>query len=136
METEFRDQTEPTLAQLVGGIVNDTQTLVQQELALARREVADELRKTRDAAISFGIAGGGAAVGGILLALMLVHLLHWVSADALPLWACYGVIGVLLIGLGAALFLLGRHKAASIHLVPQRTVETMKENFEWIKSRK
>ena len=87
---------EPSLSSLVGGIINDFQSLMKQEVALARRELADELRKAKQAAISLGIGVGILAIGGLLLIFMLVHLLSW-AVPAIPLWACYGIIGGLLI---------------------------------------
>ena len=75
---------EPSLSSLVGGIINDFQSLMKQEVALARRELADELRKAKQAAISLGIGVGILAIGGLLLIFMLVHLLSW-AVPAIPL---------------------------------------------------
>jgi hypothetical protein len=124
---------EPSLSSLVGGIINDFQSLMKQEVALARREIADELRKAKQAAISLGIGVGVLAIGGLLLIFMLVHLLSW-AVPAIPLWACYGIIGGLLILAGGALLLRAKAKAEDIHVVPERTAETMKENLKWIKN--
>jgi hypothetical protein len=83
------------------------------------------------AAMSLGIGLGLAAIGGWLLILMLVHLVHVFTA--LPLWACYGIVGGLLAAGGIELLVLGTQKLAQLHLVPQDTVETMKENVQWLK---
>jgi hypothetical protein len=106
---------------------------VKQELALARRELADELRKAKQALISLGIGVGVLAIGGLLLIFMLVHLLSSV-VPAIPLWGSYGIVGGLLIAAGAALLLRAKSKAEDIHVVPERTAETMKENVKWIKN--
>ncbi len=132
MANDLRTAPEPSMASLVSGIVSDAQDLFKQELALAKREMADELRKTRDAAISFGVGIGVAALGGWLLVLMVVYLLHEVAL--LPLWASYLIVGGVMVVVGCILFFVGRAKASSIHLVPQQTVETMKENVRWIKN--
>jgi hypothetical protein len=124
---------EPTLAQLFIGLMHDAQTLLRQELALAKHEIRVELRKTMRAVMSLGIGIGIAAIGGLLLILMFVHLLH--ALTALPLWVCYGVVGGLCTAGGIVLLVLGKHKLASIHLAPQETVGTMKENVLWIKTR-
>ena len=42
----------PSLTALVGGIVNDLQQLIRQELQLARTEVKQEVDKVRTAAVS------------------------------------------------------------------------------------
>lgn len=124
---------EPSLAQLLTGIINDAKALVRHELALATYEIREDLRKTKTAMLSLGIGIGVAAFGGLLLILMLVHLLH--ALAGLPLWACYGIVGGLLAISGAVLLLIGKNTIARIDVVPPQTMETMKENVRWIKER-
>jgi hypothetical protein len=82
---------EPTVAQLLTGLMQDAQTLLRQEVALATYELRLELRTSIRAVMSLSIGIGIAAIGGWLLILMLVHLLQ--ALTALPLWACYGIVG-------------------------------------------
>jgi hypothetical protein len=51
---------------------------------------------------------------------------------ALPLWACDGIVGGLLAAGGIGLLVLGKQKLVQLHLVPQDTVKTMKENVQWL----
>jgi Putative Actinobacterial Holin-X, holin superfamily III len=132
MEEAFY-RAEPSLAQLLTGIVNDAKALVRHELALATYEIREDLRKTKRAALSLGIGIGLAALGGLLLILMLVHLLH--ALAGLPLWACYGIVGGLLAVSGGVMVFIGKNTIARIDVVPPYTVETMKENVQWIKER-
>jgi len=134
MANDLRGATEPSMASLVGGIVNDAQTLIKQEMALAKREVTDELHKARDAAIALGIGIGLTAVGSLLLSLMLVYLLLWASSERLTLWACYGIVGAALIVVGGGLLFLAKRRAGAVHLMPEQTMATMKDNVEWIKN--
>jgi hypothetical protein len=122
---------EPSLTELLTGLVNDATALLRQEVALAKHEVRVELRDIMRAVMSLGIGVGLAAIGGWLLILMLVHLLH--ALTALPLWACYGIVGGLFAVVGGVLLVLGKQKMARLHVVPQHTVETMRENVQWIK---
>jgi hypothetical protein len=124
---------EPSLAQLLTGIVNDAKELLRQELALAKHEIREDLRRTKAAMLSLGIGIGVAAIGGLLLILMLVHLLN--ALAGLPLWACYGIVGGLFLIIGGVLLLIAKSTIARIDVVPQQTVETMKENVQWIKER-
>jgi Putative Actinobacterial Holin-X, holin superfamily III len=124
---------EPTLIELLTGLIHDAKALLRQEVALAKHEIRAELRKMMLAVVSLGVGGGMAAIGGLLLILMLVHLLH--ALTALPLWACYGIVGGLFAVGGVVLLVIGKQKLARIHLVPQETVETMQENVQWIKER-
>ncbi|HKA52469.1 MAG TPA: phage holin family protein [Candidatus Binatia bacterium] len=121
---------EPSLAALIGGIINDARDLMLQEFTMAKLEVQDELRRTKAAAISLGIGIGIAAVGGLLLLLMLVHLLH--ALTPIPLWGCYGIVGGVLLLTGLLLLYSGKKTAEEIAVVPE-TVETLKENAKWIR---
>ena len=124
---------EPTLGQLVSGLVNDTKLLLSQELALAKHEIHEEIRKTKNAAVCLGAGGAIAAIGGLLLIAMLVHLLR--ALTDWPLWVCYGVVGAVFAIGGAALLYRGKQQMSQIDMVPQQTIETMKENVKWIKQK-
>jgi cobalamin biosynthesis protein CobD/CbiB len=107
--------------------------LVRQEIALARQEIREEISNAKDAGISLAIAGGVLAVGGLLLVLTLAqalaYFLHW------PAWAGYGVVGVVLAIAGYILLSSAQRRMKQISPLPEKTVETMKENVEWIKDR-
>jgi hypothetical protein len=141
MPEDLQSEGQPSLASLVGGIVNDAQQLIRQEVALARREIQDELNKIKTAALSVGVGVGVGLLGGLMLCFMLVHLLHWatgyrgeVDPAAIPLWGCYGIVGALFLVISVMLFYIGKSKAQQVDLVPRQTVETMKENVQWIKN--
>ena len=122
---------EPTLAQLVSGLMSDATLLMQQELALAKYELYEEARKTKTAVASLGAGIGIAAIGGLLLIIMLVHLLR--ELTEWPLWTCYGIVGGICAIGGVALLYRGKQQISQIDIVPQQTVETMKENVRWFK---
>jgi hypothetical protein len=122
---------DPSLASLLGDLITDAKNLLLQEVTLAKLEMQDELQKTKTAALSFAIGAGVAVAGGLLLLLMLVHLL--VAFTTLPLWGCYGIIGGVLLVIGLIFLATGNQTAAQIEVVPPKTVETLKENAQWIK---
>jgi hypothetical protein len=124
---------EPTLAQLVSDLVSDAKQLMRQELALAKHEIHEEVRKTKVALVSLGAGIGIVAIGGLLLIVMLVHLLN--ALTGLPLWACYGIVGGVCAIVGVVLLYRGKQQMSQIDMVPQQTVETMKENVRWIKGK-
>jgi hypothetical protein len=127
--------TEPSMASLVSGIVSDTQTLIKQEVALARRELKDEIHKAIQAGVSLGIGVGFIAVGGLLLLFMLAHLVNELMLKQLPgHWAGYGIVGGLAFVIGIGLLLYAKSRADEINVVPPQTAETMKENARWIKN--
>lgn len=124
---------EPTLAQLVSELVSDAKQLLRQEVALAKHEIQEEVRKTKIAVVSLGTGIAIAALGGLLLIIMLVHLLN--ALTDLPLWACYGIVGGMCALVGVVLLYTGKKQMARIDMVPQQTVETMRENVRWIKEK-
>jgi len=124
---------EASISTLLSGIVGDAQTLVRQEIALARQEIHEEIDEAKRAAVKFGIAGAVLAIGGLLLVLTLAQgladLLDW------PVWAGYGIVGVVLAIAGYVLLSSAQKQIKQVRPVPEKTVETMKENVEWIKDR-
>ena len=96
---------EPTLAHLVSGLMGDATLLMQQELALAKYQPYEEARKTKTALASLGAGIGVAAIGGLLLIIMLIHLLR--ELTEWPLWTCYGIVGGICAISGIALFYRG-----------------------------
>jgi hypothetical protein len=55
---------EPTLAQLVTGLMDDAQKLLRQEVALTTHEIRIELRNTIIVVMFLGTGIGIAAIGG------------------------------------------------------------------------
>ncbi len=130
MDNGSQHASEPSVAALVGGIVNDVKDLLVQELALTKLEVQDTLRHAKTAAITLGLGIGVVAIGGMLLMLMLVQVL--VAYTAIPLWGCYGIVGGVLVVLAGVLLAIGKRQAEALDVVPQRTLETIKENVQWL----
>lgn len=127
-----------SVSTLVSGIVQDAQQLVRQEMALARQEIKEEINKAIVAAVSFAVAGVVGVVGCWMVCLMLVYLLWSMTGHrddaSVPLWGCYGIVAALFLAVGTTLFYIAKSKASQIDLIPRRTVESVKENVQWIKN--
>src|SRR5438445_13196616 len=93
MANDLQTGTEPSLTGLVTGIIHDAQDLLKQQIALFKQEIKDDVRKTKEAVLSLSVGLGILMVGGLLWCLMLVHLLEW-AFPGLPLWSCYGIVGL------------------------------------------
>jgi hypothetical protein len=122
----------PSMASLLGGIVSDVQALVRQEIALAKTEMLQEWDKAKTAAGSMAAGVAVLALGGVLLCVTVVCVLHEVAL--LPWWASFLIVGGVLAVLGAVLYYTGRNKAAQVHVVPPQTAETLRENVQWIRN--
>jgi hypothetical protein len=120
-----------SIASLVSGLVEDLRRLLAQEIQLARHEMQHELGKVVKGAMHAGIAIMLALLASLFLLMTLVHLLH--SYTGLPLWGCYGIVGLLSAAGGAALFARLITIGANLRLWPFRTFYSLKEDAKWIK---
>jgi hypothetical protein len=128
MADDLRRIPDASITALLSGIIDDAQELFAQQLALLKHEVKDEIRQTKEAARSLAWGVGVAASGGFLLSLMLPLLLEWAVYPALPLWACFGIVGGLLAVIGGVWVYTARRKFAAIEPIPQ-SAEALKENL-------
>jgi hypothetical protein len=122
-----------SFAGLIRGILVDLQTLIREELALARAEIREQATKAKAAAFSFGVAAGALLFGAtfllIAIAIGVADLLN------LPAWAGFLIVAVLLSLVGFIALSSGRRQLREVHAVPEETVTTLKENSEWIARR-
>ena len=122
---------EPSIAVLLGQLVADAQDLVRKEVELARQEVRIEVDKAKQSAFALGAGGAVAAIGGLLLVLMLVHLL--IDVVHMQSWLSYLIVGAVFAVVGVFLLQRGRKRIADLHLVPRETVDSVRKDVEWIK---
>jgi uncharacterized membrane protein YqjE len=117
------------LTTLVTGILNDAQELFRQQLNLARVEMKEDFRKTKEAAAPLAIGVWLALLGSILLSVTLAMLL---ALTGLPEWACFAIVGAAISLAGGGLIYAGKKKIESFNPLPDKTAEALKENLEWI----
>jgi len=130
METDMTGTMNPSMTTLVREILNDTQQLVRQQIALFHQEIRDDLRKTRDAAIMLVVGVGVLAIAGAFLLIALPLVLNW-YVPAIPLWGCFAIIGAVLVLLGGATVLVAVHRIRSVNPLHSPAVEGLKENLRW-----
>jgi hypothetical protein len=129
MATDVNGPPGPTLTSLVRGIVDDAQELFRQQFLMFRSEIREDLRRSRNAAILAAIGAAVAFIGAFLLLIMLPLLLNWLVPQ-IPLWACFGILGVILAAIGAGVIYAGVQKLKSVTPADQ-SVEALKENIRW-----
>jgi hypothetical protein len=119
-----------TVTGLVSGILQDTQQLVKQQVALVRAEIKADFQRGVQAAtlLAFGALALIPAVA--LLGNMLVYQLH--DLAGLSLWASYGIVGGAFALLGAVLIAVGVQRFRSFNPLPDQSVEAIKENVRWM----
>ena len=131
-------ENQPSMTELVRGIVDDAQQLIKQQVAMVRAEIRQDMQKTKEAVLSLAAGVGVAVLGVILLCFMLVHLIHRLAGAgdpaSVPLWACFGIIGGLLTAVGAVLIFLGIQKFNSFNPLPDESAKALEENVKWLKN--
>jgi hypothetical protein len=132
MADRITNESSPSMSSLLGGIVSDLQTLVRQEIALAKTEMLGEWDKAKTAAGSLAAGVAVLAVGVFFLCVTVVCVLAEVAR--LPWWASFLIVGGVLAVLGAVLYWTGRNKAARVNVIPPQTAQTMRENVQWIRN--
>ena len=120
-----------TMSELVSGILGDAQNLVRQQVVMLRSELKEDIRRSTSAAKYMGIGIGTASVGGLFLAVAVVHLLAWLM-PTLPIWACWAIAGGLLVAGGLVLLVVGKRIFDSFNPLPDKTFNALQENVSWI----
>ena len=121
---------EQSLARMLGDLVGDAQQLVRREIDLAKHEIHVEIDHAKQGAVSLGIGAGVAALGGILLLLMLVYALH--EGLNLSLWLSYLIVGGITTLIGAVLLVQGANRLKHVDPVPRETIDSVRKDVEWI----
>ncbi|MFD8411005.1 phage holin family protein [Streptomyces sp. NPDC059650] len=122
-----RQAAEPSIGDLVEAIGNDVSGLVRTEIELAKAELTQEFAKAGKAGGMLGGAGyaGHMAMlfGSLTVVFAMANVIHiaWAALIVTALWAA----------VGAALYVSGRAGWRNVHLKPEQTMESLKEDARW-----
>jgi hypothetical protein len=119
-----------SVGELIGNISNDLSTLFRQEVDLAKVELKQEASKAGKAAGMFGGAGFAGYLAVVLLSFAVVFGLANVMDAG---WAAL-IVGVVWGIVGAVLYQSGRKKLKDVDPTPRQTVDTLKEDAQWVKN--
>jgi MFS family permease len=124
---------ERPIGDLVKQLAGQTSTLVRQEIDLAKAELTEKGRVAGQGAGMFG----GAGVVGLLAAGALTACVILALSKVVPDWLAALIVALVLGAVAAVLALQGRNRVrAATPPVPEKTVETVKEDVEWAKSQR
>ena len=132
MSEQDAELREWSIGELFSKLSTETSTLIRQEMALARAEMTEKGKEAGKGAGLFGgagavgLLGAGAITAGIILLLDL----------AIAAWLAAIIVGLVYVAVAAVLGLKGRDRIqAATPPVPEQTVDTVKEDVEWAKTR-
>lgn len=112
----------------ISGFAKDSVKLVRQELLLARQETLEKMTPAvRSVAMIIG--GGIVTVYGTAYVLQAVVR---VLSTRMPSWLASLISGSALTLGGIAFILRGGQQLRQLDLVPQKTINTLREDKEWL----
>jgi uncharacterized membrane protein YqjE len=131
-DTGEPDSSDRSLGSLLSSLTGDMSKLMRQELQLAKVELRDEAKQAGKAA---GMLGG-AAFAGWMTALFLSITLMWLLDKAMDLTLA-ALIVTLIWGIAAAVLgLSGKKKLQAVNPKPEQTMDSLKEDAQWLKAQK
>lgn len=121
---------EPTLGELFAELSRETTTLVRQEVDLAKTEMSQKAARVgKD--VGFLAAGGAVAYAGLLALIAAVIL--GLGQLGITWWLSALLVGLVVAGIGAYLVFSGINELKSTSLMPEKTMETLREDQQWAK---
>jgi len=121
---------ERSLGELFSELSQGLSTLISQEMALARAEMSEKLSRVAKDAVSL-IIGGVLAFGGYLALIATVIIV--LTAIGVPLWLSALIVTAVLLVAGYFLIQRGLSDLKRVNPLPERTVQSVKEDKEWAK---
>ena len=122
---------ETSLGELFGELTRETKQLVRQEVQLAKIELKESATRMGKGA---GFIGAGAILGiGATLALLtaLIALL----ATFMAVWLSALIVAIVIGAVGYMLVNRGINALKTTELAPRQTIETVREDVVWLKTR-
>ncbi|WP_083972383.1 phage holin family protein [Actinoplanes awajinensis] len=125
------EQAENTsIGELIGNISDDLSQLFRQEVELAKAELKQEAGKAGKAA---GMLGGAGFAGYLSVVLLSFAAVFGLDAVMPMGWAAL-IVAVIWAAVGAVLYVAGKKKLETVDPMPRRTVDTLKEDAQWLKN--
>jgi hypothetical protein len=123
---------EESIPELIRGTIHDGLGLVRDEIFLARTELREELFRLKSGLITLMAS----VLVGVLAVIMLLDTVAWAAVYAFdwPAWAGYGVVALPLVIIAVVLAMMGKSLLSRDRIMP-KSVDTLKENAEWIQRR-
>jgi hypothetical protein len=117
---------------LVKTLTSDTRAFLREEVKLAKTELSEKASRVAKNTTSLAIGGFVAYAGAIVFLVALGILLGYAfaAAGANPMVSGFlglGIVGLVVIAIGAALLMKGLKTLRQESLAPERTIQTLQE---------
>lgn len=133
MSANSHDLRDESIAELVKRLADQTNTLVKQEIELAKAELAE---KGRIAGAGAGMLGGAAVVGLLAAGALTACVIALLQTAIDHTWLAALIVALVYAAIAIPLALRGRDRIrAATPPAPEQTIESVKEDVEWAKTR-
>jgi len=122
---------ERSISDVVQDIISNIQEMLRSEVRLAKTEIRDEAVKAKAA----GVLIGGGALSAIFAVFFLLLMAVYALTRVVPDWAAALIVAVFTAITAGLMLSAGMKRFKQVHPTPERTVENIKENVEWVKQR-
>jgi uncharacterized membrane protein YqjE len=120
---------ERSISDVLQDIVRNVQEIIRSEVRLAKQEVREEANKATSAGKLIGAGAVTALYAGFFFLFMIFCALSAVMAN----WAAALIVSAILGIIAAWTLKAGITNFKLIHPAPERTMESLKENVEWVR---
>ena len=120
-----------SLGELFGELSQEIGEVLKTQVELAKTEIHTEADKAK----RVGSAFGAAAFTGYMAALLLSFALAWGLSEIVPEGVAFLIVGVLYAIAAWILFARGRERAKEVNLIPQDTMQSLKEDVQWARQK-
>jgi len=118
-----------SIGELIAELSRETTTLVRQEFQLAKVEMSQKASRAGKN-VGFLVVGGVVAYTGLLAIIAAVII---VLGNVIALWLSALVVGAVIATVGLVLVIKGANTLRQEDPTPQETIETLKEDREWLR---
>ncbi|MGB3633842.1 MAG: phage holin family protein [Rubrobacteraceae bacterium] len=117
-----------SMGELVGDLYQGASNLISLEIELAKTELSQKASRVGKN-VGFLVAGGAIAYAGFLA---LIFAIIAILATFMPTWLSALIVALLVLAVGGALVMSGIKTLQQESVAPQKTLETLKEDKEWM----
>lgn len=125
-------QTDRSIGDLFSDLSREMSTLFRQEVQLAKVEMTQKATEAGKNA-AFIAVGGFIAYAGLLA--LIATLVIILATAGLPWWAASLLVTVVVLAIGGVLVMQGLNRLKQSSLAPTQTMQTLKEDQQFIKDR-
>lgn len=126
-------QADRSVGELLGDLYQGASEVVRLEIELVKTEMSQKAARVGKN-VGLLAAGGAIAYAGFLV--ILGGIVGILVALGVPVWLSALIVGVVVAVVGGILVMSGLKKLRQEQIAPQRTIETLKEDREWIEDQR